>query len=207
MNLLLSIFLVMLIPVALIIIIFSFLGKNELNKINVRQREIENLLKNNNFTYSQLFTSDDKKSGMVFDGNDKIGIFKYEHYNWQFEEIDAKDILQSEIIEDGISIMRTSKKDVIVGATIGSVFGATGAIIGGLTRDKINIEEVKKLQLQIVINDTSSPIKKVNFINKDYTIKKSSPMYTLYYDRIKHWQKLIDVLIKNTEKQNETLNS
>jgi hypothetical protein len=133
---------------------------------------------------------------MVFDGKSKIGIFKYEHKKWNFEQIEAKDIMQSEIIEDGVTIMRTSRKDVLVGA---GLFGMAGALIGGVIADKVNVEEVKKLQLQLVVNDTSSPIRKISFIDKDYTIKKSNPIYKSYHDKIKHWQKLIEVLIKNTE--------
>ncbi|MBL4950979.1 hypothetical protein JK635_01835 [Neobacillus sp. YIM B02564] len=205
MGLFTSIFLIMMIPVVLIFIILSLLAKNELNKCNNREKEIERFLKDKNFNYTQIFTSDDKKWGMVYDGKNKIGILQYKNNEYIFEEIEAKNIIQSEIIEDGTTIMKTSRKNIIVGAGIGSLLGATaaGAVVGAISSNKKHVDEIKKLQLQIVVNDTSDPIKKVNFIDENYTIKKSSSFFKLYYDKIKHWQKLIEVLIRNTEKENK----
>jgi hypothetical protein len=121
-----------------------------------------------------------------------------------------KSILQTEIIEDGNSVTKTSRGSQIGGALIGGVLaGGVGAIIGGLSGSQKTSQEVKKLQLQIVINDTQIPVKELTFLDSFSPIKKDNPKYKVAYEKVNHWHKVISVIIKQVdeeEKQNERNN-
>ncbi|MEK4532096.1 SHOCT domain-containing protein [Solibacillus sp. FSL K6-1554] len=139
-----------------------------------------------------------KKIGIIDSASDKKYIFEY------------RDILESEIIEDGNTVSNTSRTSQIGGAIIGGVLaGGVGAIIGGLSGESTSQQEIKRVDLKIVVDNTTNPVHIINFLFEPIGIKKSSYKYKEASKEITHWHSLISVIIrqaediKNTEARNE----
>ena len=85
----------------------------------------------------------------------------FSKYDFKFILILFKDILSVEIIEDGVSVTRTSRRSQLGGALVGGVLaGGVGAIIGGTSGGKTTSENIIK------VNDIDihNPINTINFI-------------------------------------------
>ena len=74
-------------------------------------------------------------------------------------------ILQCEVIEDGETILKSSTSGTIGRTLLGGILGGgVGAIIGGTTGSKTQKENISSIDLKIVLNDTTNPIYKINFL-------------------------------------------
>jgi hypothetical protein len=154
------------------------------------------------FKSTKQFTSTDVNTMISLDDNSKKLCFIKR--GLQPEIFEYRDILQSEIIEDGESITRTSRGSQLGGALIGGILaGGVGAIIGGLSGSQQTSSEVKKIQLQIVVNDTKNPIRLITFLNEDILIKKSDGIYKNAHGEVTQWHKLISVLIKQADDEDK----
>lgn len=169
-----------------------------LSQIDIAYKELENI----NFTVSQKHIGKDNKTSLAIDENSqKIGLIEG---NKQ-KTFSYRDILQSEIIEDGVQITTTSRSSQIGGALIGSVLaGGVGAIIGGLSARQIASEEFKKIDLRIIVNDTQNPVFVLNFMNQeDFPVKQASPIYKEAIEKANRWHYLISVLIKKADQEDQ----
>jgi len=127
--------------------------KTEVKTKKTQQMTIlEHELKDYNF--SQRFTSyDDNVTIMVDENAKKLCIAEVSETNGSSEVYDYKDILESEIIEDGQTVTKTSRSGQIGGAIVGSlVAGGVGAIIGGLSAKQTSNNEVNRVDLKIIAN-------------------------------------------------------
>jgi hypothetical protein len=164
----------------------TYIGVDEINKTICI---VENLLSHN-----IKHTS----SGAIHDSNN----YKYQGKAYKYSEI-----LQSEIVEDGESITKTSRVSQIGGALIGgAVAGGIGAIVGGLSGTKKTTDSVRKITLQIIVDDISKPIRTITFLNKSYTLKKASVEYKEAYKKANHWHNLISVIIKKADEDGKMNN-
>lgn len=141
--------------------------------------------------------------------SNKIALIKIRsNGNFNLKEINYDDILRVEIVEDGVSVTQTSRRGQIGGALLGGVLaGGVGAIIGGLSSEKRNVDKVKNIQLQIIINNTNQPIQKINFLDSDDYIPKSDDEYKRYYKKAQHWYNSIEVLIHKADKESNDVRS
>jgi low affinity Fe/Cu permease len=154
------------------------------------------------FSSTQKYESPDKKQILSIDENSNRLCFV--DFGKESKVYKYKEILQSEIIEDDVSVTKTSRGSQIGGAVIGGLLaGGVGSIIGGLSGESKTMDEVKKIELQIVVNDTKNPIVTVTFMDKPYTIEKSEDTYKNSYNTANHWQKLISVLIKQADEEDK----
>lgn len=193
--------------------------KNEIKTKKTQQMTIlEHELKDYNF--SQRFTSyDDNVTIMVDENAKKLCIAEVSETNGKSEVYDYKDILESEIIEDGQTVTKTSRSGQIGGALVGGVLaGGVGAIIGGLSAKQTSDNEVNRVDLKIIVNNTKSPLKLVNFTTadvpdfngKNIPMKKDDLKYKEAMKKANHWHSLISVLIRqadNEEKKETSSNS
>jgi hypothetical protein len=120
-----------------------------------------------------------------------------------------KDIIQSELDIDGETILKQSITGTIGRSVFGGVLGGgVGAIIGGTTGSKKGKENIRKIDLKITVNDTKTPVYRINFM--DIETKKGSFIYEMIYEEAEKWHGIITVLIKQAEieqdntKQNST---
>ena len=112
--------------------------------------------------------------------------------------IDYKDLISSEIFEDGSAVTRTVRSSQLGGALVGGIaLGGVGAIIGGLSGKKVTDDKVKQITLRITVDNTSSPIHEIGFMN--YEAKKSEGYYRSAMARAQHWHGLMEVLIRRAD--------
>lgn len=189
-----------------------------LNKRDAEKKEEELYIRQNNlhnterglegFSISQKYVSSDMDTSILLDEvNKKVCII----YSKLQDKIilDYKDILESEIIEDGNTITKTSRSSQIGGALLGGVLlGGVGAIIGGLSGEKSTDKEIVRVDLKIVINNTKMPVHVINFLidesvdpmnGKPFGIKKESTKYKDTISKVNHWHSLISVLIRQAD--------
>lgn len=179
-------------------------------KLQEVRNELQITFDDKNFNPSQEMFSADSKSFIALDESSKRLCFvKTKNINlldktgFDISFINYKDILESHIIEDGVSVNKTSRTSQIGGALLGGVLaGGVGAIIGGLSGSTTTQKEVKNISLQIIVNDTDNPIKDVNFYNGP-KVNKDTAEYKKPFERVQHWQKLISVLIHQADQMDK----
>ncbi|ASA21841.1 SHOCT domain-containing protein [Paenibacillus donghaensis] len=152
------------------------------------------------FNPSQKIYTPDNEMIFSYDENRKQINFTNSRYNTVYE---FKDIIQSEIILNEVSVSKTDRGSQLGGALIGGVLlGGVGAAIGGLSGD-IKIEgKVKKIQLKITVNDIQNPNYYVLFFDSMTEIDKNDPVVKEAVEQITKWNSVINIFIKryNEEK-------
>lgn len=112
------------------------------------------------------------------------------------------DILRSEVVEDGNSITYTKRINQVASTAIGyALMGGAGAIIGGLSSKKKNVNTATNVSLHIFVKDTQNPLFRIEFLNKEK--KKDSTDYKNAIDSANRLHALISVLIKQADEEAE----
>ena len=118
--------------------------------------------------------------------------------------INYKDILSVELFEDGETITSTVRSSQIGGMLIGGIaLGGLGAVIGGLSGKTKTSGTVRKIILRLVINDTNNPLHEVHFLNSETEITKKDSRYQEVMQKARHWNSLIEVLIKRADMEDK----
>ncbi|MBD3822851.1 MAG: hypothetical protein IE914_11435 [Thiotrichales bacterium] len=79
-------------------------------------------------------------------------------------EMSFSGIIKAEILKDGTLVASTNRGSQALGAAIGAVaFGGAGAIIGALSGSSTSSSGVKRLSIQVTLDDTSKPVHEVTF--------------------------------------------
>ena len=153
------------------------------------------------FTPSQKMIGNDGNSGIAVDeGRKKVCLIKQSMGNIDLDVLTYKDILSSEVFEDGVTITKTARGSQIGGALIGGLaLGGVGAIIGGLSGKTKSSDKVKRIDLRITVNRTNNPIHDINFMNVES--KKGGIIYNAAMEQARHWHGLLAVLIKRADSE------
>ncbi|MDH3268734.1 MAG: SHOCT domain-containing protein, partial [Ignavibacteria bacterium] len=157
------------------------------------------------FNISEHIIGQNRNNGIVFDyKNKKACLILKEKGQLNYRAINFKDILSSEIIEDGESLQKTVRSSQIGGALIGGLaLGGVGALIGGLSGKKKSIDKVKNIDVQIVINDTSNPIHLINCMNFNIGWEKKESGYKDGIDKARLLHAKIDTIIKQVDEEDK----
>jgi len=112
--------------------------------------------------------------------------------------IEFKDLIVCEIMEDGVSITKTSRSSQASGIIIDRILlGNTGVVISGLSGKKKTTQELQSISLRNTINDLDDPYFDC-FSNvlplKDIPAYKKS-IYVLSL----HWHAIMEILIKRVD--------
>jgi hypothetical protein len=111
-----------------------------------------------------------------------------------------------EIFEDGTSVTKTVRSSQIGGAVVGGlILGGVGAIIGGLSGKAETTRKVNRIDLRIIVNDTTHPLHDVVFLNVE--TKNDTLRYQQAMQQARHWNGVIEVLINraNAEDKQTTI--
>lgn len=194
---------------SLFLIIFSMIQthraateeiKDDMNNFT---QQIEKIAQDNNLNKNQVYNNWLRKQAMILDEEKSILAIIQSN---NLKMIPFKDIISSEIIKDDVSITKTSRGSQIGGALVGAaIAGGLGALIGGLSGTKASHNEVKKLQLQITVDDLTNPVYTITFLNSDKPINTDDNNYLLIEEELIHWHKLLSVIINRNE-NNKALN-
>lgn len=169
---------------------------------------------NSDFSPSQILiiSSNRNEGGIAIDDKKQIirivniqpSLWKYDTRTFRYQ-----DLLSVEIYENGESITKTSRSSQLIGGVVGGLaLGGVGAIIGGLSGQKISSDTVKMIQLRLIINDKTAPICDFSFIPKaqgNLEIKKGSKEYEDAMNKARHWFALMEIIIKQNESNDENI--
>lgn len=166
-----------------------------------------------NFKSTQEFISSDRETMIAIDEESKkVCILWNKHdnvtelsstfgkYDYEYQIYDFRDILQTEILENGSTVTKTSRRSQVGGALLGSMLaGGAGAVIGGLSGATKSQNEVKKVQLQIIVNDTKKPFHRITFMSEEKAVSKENMIYKHANKLITHWQSILSHIINKTD--------
>lgn len=189
------------------VIVGLLIGKHtlrlEAEEDQEKNREIIKLQKilegKKHYTITQQVVSDDIKTILSYDeGRGKIN-FTTENGNKTYE---FKDIMQSEIIQNGVSVTKTSRGSQLGGAIVGGVLlGGVGAVIGSLSGITKTEEKIKKIQLKIVVKDTHAPNHYVSFLDSEKELENDNSRLQSAVEKVNHWNSIISVLINKSDEK------
>lgn len=178
-------------------------------KLNVTIAQIEKEFASQNFEPKQSIFSCNHYSLIAFDEDSKTicvvqskGNNLSEDVGFIIDYYSYKDLLESQLLEDGVSTTKTSRGSQLGGALLGGILaGGVGAVIGGLSGKSTTTVGVKSIILQIVVNDTTKPILEIPFLYQDTEIEKDTEEYKQALVNATHWHKLVSVLIKQADRE------
>jgi len=126
-----------------------------------------------------------------------IGIGSYDRKIY-----DYKDVLSSEIFENGDSVIKSNRVSQIGGAILGNlIIGPIGAIIGGLSGKKESSDIVNRIDLRVVVNNIENPSYIINISNTP--INKKSSMYESLIGVANEWHNTLDIIIKQADEDDK----
>lgn len=163
----------------------------------------ESLYEMSDFYTTQKIMGEDGLSGLAIDEFKKeICLIKNKFGDLTLETIPYRDLLSSEIFEDGKTTTRTSRSSQFGSALIGGLaLGGVGAIIGGLSGRKTSTNQINKIDLRITINKTDTPVHDVNFMNVEG--RGSELVYPGAISKARHWQGLLEVIIRRADEEDK----
>lgn len=128
-------------------------------------------------------------------------IHSYHHRTVKFSEI-----ISSEVIIDNNTITSTSRGSQVAGGVIGGLaLGGVGAIVGGLSGKTKGVENVKRVDIKLTLNNLTDPICKINFLDGDdknhstmkHGFKKDSEEHKNAIREAERWQGIFDIILQN----------
>lgn len=176
------------------------------NRAKVLEDEITECLSRQNFSKTQHIMGKNKETGLAFDEvNKKICLlFASRACVISSRIFSYKDVLSVEIVEDGETVTSTVRSSQIGGALIGGIaLGGIGAVIGGLSGKTKTTGTVRKIILRLVVNNTNNPLHEVSFLNSETGIKQTDSRYQDAMQKARHWNGLIEVLIKRADMEDK----
>ena len=118
--------------------------------------------------------------------------------------------------EDIIQNTTTSRSSQVAGVAVGGVlFGAAGAVVGGLSGETTTTskKEVKKITIKIIVNDIDNPVFEINIVNESYGMSTTGEflgtVYKTYSEEAAELFGLVKALIhkSNIEVKNKVNNN
>lgn len=200
------------IVILLVILFIGALIFNIIERLEKSDTQNSLIAKFNNlddFEASKGMISNDLKNGIAIDlKRNKLCILKNQEGNVYTNIYSYKDLLETEVLEDGIEVTKTARGSQLGGVLIGGLLlGGVGAVIGGLSGKKTNINKIYSIDLKIIVNDTASPMIIFNFFKSQEGKEKSSLEYKTNIQEAKEWNSLLSVLIKKADEDDIKNNS
>ncbi|MEB2264159.1 SHOCT domain-containing protein [Priestia megaterium] len=179
--------------------------------------ELEEVIEVENLEVDRYYISADYKAVIIIDEtNQKIcfientvkGIDKFKNtskdFNYDYTLYKFNDLLETEILQDGETVTKTSRGSQIGGALLGGVLaGGVGAIIGGLSGSTTSDEEFSKITLKVLMNDTQNPVKLIYFLDEIANVKKYDDRYKKANADSMDWHGVLRVIIQQVDKEDK----
>lgn len=167
--------------------------------INAKYDEIDRLLESAGYRATKKCLDADKvKAVALIDGDQSICLVDGE----TVRAFPSRDILSVEVIEDGVTVTSTSRSNQIGGAVVGGLLaGGVGAVVGGLSAKTQTTSKIREVNLVVTVNDTTSPVFKMQLLRWPDGVDKGSPLYNQVIAIGQEWHGVIQVLIKRAESQ------
>lgn len=122
-------------------------------------------------------------------------------YEYQHKVFSFNDVLQAEILEDGVTVNKTSTGSQVGRAVLGGlVAGGVGAVIGGLSGETVSSDKIKKAQLKVIVNDKEKSFYIITLVSFDEPQSKDNLYYKPMNDKLIHCFNLLTHILKKEEK-------
>jgi len=109
------------------------------------------------------------------------------------------DIFGCELTRDGETIYKKSATRTIGGAIVGGVLsGGVGAVIGGLSGGSKGKENIKKIELKVIVRDLSNPTHYFTFFEDGSDMKGN---LNKLINEAESWKDTISIIIDTKDKQ------
>jgi len=153
------------------------------------------------FTTSFRYLGDDGDNGIAIDEQHaKVCLIRRVNGKLIHRVLGYGDILSSELFEDGETITKTVRSSQVGGALVGGLLlGGVGAVIGGLSGKKVGKAKVKRIELRLVVNNSTNPTHAICFLANE--TKRDGFVYKTASDQARQWAARMDVLIKRAEQE------
>lgn len=179
--------------------------------------ELEEVVEVENLEVDRYYISADYKAVIIIDEtNQKIcfmentvkGIDKFKNtskdFNYDYTLYKFNDLLETEILQDGETVTKTSRGSQVGGALLGGVLaGGVGAIIGGLSGSTTSDQEFSKITLKVLMNDTQNPVKLIYFLDEIANVKKYDDRYKKANADSMDWHGVLKVIIQQVDKEDK----
>lgn len=151
--------------------------------------------------FASLKRLEELKGFSIDEKNMKICLMQLCSTGLKYKVIGFKDLMACEIVEDGVSVTKTSRSSQAGGALMGGILlGGAGAIIGGLSGKKKTTQELQSISLRLTINNLDDPVfdclLNVLPLKDNLAYKKSIEELAL------HWHAIMEILIKRADMAN-----
>ena len=198
-----------LLPLVLVLVtVLAIFAIDALVKSNKRKKAVNPALATiHNFspTY-KYYQNKPGGTGIALDErNELVCLLAISKHYVETRLIAYSDILSSEIFENGKTVIKTDRVSQISSAVIGGMlFGESGAIIGGLSSGTTTMQGVSRIELRLIINDSSAPLYDICFLNTPFKIDRSSSRYIKAFDMAREWHARMKIAIETSEREAES---
>jgi hypothetical protein len=173
-----------------------------------RKEEIRDLLefvssdlRKDHFEPAELIIGSDRNTGISIDDvSKKIALINKSHDGFRYDILPYAVIIESQIIEDGFTIMHTQKSANVGKAVLGGLIaGGAGAVIGGTSGKSTtnSVEQVNQLDLVLTINNIRTPLHTLRFISSP--VMKNSDFYKTHKNQALIWDSLMKIIMRQAE--------
>lgn len=141
------------------------------------------------FDASETYLAPDGGAGIAIDKTkNKIALLT----PYSREIVDFDQIVSSEVCIDSKSIVKSDLGNLVFRAAVGGLLsGGAGAIIGGVTASKTTYENIKSVDLKILVNGNGGSIHNISFYKKgDFGSSVSS------VDQAGYWHDLLTIAME-----------
>jgi hypothetical protein len=188
--------------ICLFVIVFVLIAAvvAQANTIKKNQDDIASKLKDiPNFTPTKTLVTPDALGCLAIDDTSRqFCIVTKAGQTLGHKVFPYKDMIASEMFEDGQTLTKTSRSSQVAGALVGGiVLGGAGLLLGGLSGKKRSVDEITRIDLRVIVSDIHHPEYVFNFLN--VKSKKNSALYTTARNNARQWYSVIEVVIKQAD--------
>lgn len=144
-------------------------------------------------------TPDGATRGFAVDEmNKRICMYTVRESHFSSFVIPWNKLMAVELVEDGDSVSKIERGSQIGGAVAGGLlFGGVGAIVGGLSADRVSSGRVQQIRLKLSIRDLDNPIFTVVMMNFPVPVTKTDPIYLMFLPFIEKWAGMLNVILND----------
>lgn len=184
-------------------IISSIIKVNEETKKDkiTALEKAKKITKDNNFPTDTLVISYNNKKALSI-SEELSSILTVDLTTNNVRKVKFVDIIEAKVKQNSSTVTRTSRGSQLGGAIVGGVLaGGVGAVIGGLSGEKTSNEAIKKLSLEIVINNLKDPIFEIEFYDSVGELKVDSDKYKAIASDLNKWYRMFTVILYQNKQE------
>jgi hypothetical protein len=155
------------------------------------------------FEATRSFKGEDGKTGVALDiRSEQVCLVTVVANVSQNRMVPFADIVSVELSEDGHTVTKTNRGSQAAGGLIGGLaLGPAGLLLGGLSGGSTTKNKVSRIDVHIIVNDLSSPMHVVNFLNSQTS--KPGFVYKQSIAKAQELMALLTVVIKKSSVEKE----